>query len=134
MTTMGDSVAADILPPETVRLLTEVGFLAAGRGMTEDAMTIMAGLKVLRPTRSAAYVGAALAHLNADRAEEAVRVLREEALPVVVDDVDTVRAFLALALKLDGRPRECAEELDRIAPDSADETALRMARSLREAL
>lgn len=132
---MGERAEAGILPAETVRLLSEVGFLAAGRGMADEAMTIMAGLRELRPTRSAPFVGMALVHMNANRAGEAVRVLRDEALPAVAgEDVDTVRAFLALALKLDGRPRESAEELDRIPPDSPDEAARRVAVSLRGSL
>lgn len=132
---MAERAEAGILPAETVRLLTEVGFLAAGWGMADEAMTIMAGLKELRPARGAAFVGMALAHMNTNRAGEAVRVLRDEALPAVAtEDVDMVRAFLALALKLDGRPRESAEELDRIPPDSSDALAQRMAASLRDSL
>ncbi|HLO79144.1 MAG TPA: hypothetical protein VK196_22020, partial [Magnetospirillum sp.] len=77
--------------------------------------------------------GIALAHMNAGAPGKAVRELREEALPAVVEaDVPLVRAFLALALKLDGRLREGAAELDLIHPDSPDQTALRMAASLRE--
>lgn len=122
-------------PPELVRLLTEIGYLAAGSGRTAQALTIMEGLKVMRPRRAAAYIGVALAHMNAGQAAQAVRVLRDEALPVVApEDADIVRAFLALALRLDGRPRECAEVLDLIPADSGDREAARLAASLRESL
>lgn len=118
---------------ECVRLLTEIGFLAAGHGRPAAARTIMDGLKAIRPDRNGAYIGIALAHMNAGAPGEAVRELREEALPAVVEaDVPLVRAFLALALKLDGRVRESAAELDLIQSDSPDQTAQRMAASLRE--
>lgn len=123
------------IPASSLKLLTEIGFIAAGRGQSEIAMTIMDGLTVLRPDRNGGYVGIALAHLNAQNPEEAVRVLRDEALPSVIqEDADIVRAFLALALKQSGRTREAAEELDRIPPDSSDTSALSMVASLRESL
>lgn len=131
---MGGNGTPSVLDADDVRLLTEVGLFAAGRGRSE-ALTIMDGLKVLRPDRNAAYIGIALTHMNAGRPDEAARVLLEEALPAVApQEADLVRAFRALALYLDGRPRECREELERIPADSADATAARMAESLKSSL
>lgn len=120
-------------PPELVQMLVEVGYLAAGSGRAAQALAIMDGVKAMRPDRAAPYVGTALAHLNAGRPAEAVRVLREEGLAAVAaNEADSVRVFLALALQIDGRPRECLEMLDRIPPDCGEEGMLRLARSLRE--
>lgn len=129
------SQSADEFAPDVVRLLTEVGYLAAGSGRTAQALTIMEGLKVMRPRRAAAYVGIALAHLNAGRPAEAVRALRDQGLTAVgPDEIDTIRAFLALSLQLDGRPRECAEVLALVPADSPDAEGARLAQSLRQSL
>lgn len=131
---MGGNGETTVLRDDDVRLLTEVGYLAAGRGRSE-ALTIMDGIKMLRPARNAAYIGIALTHMNAGHPDEAARILLEEALPAVTpQEADLVRAFRALALYLDGRPRECREELERIPADSADATAARMAESLKQSL
>ncbi|MBW7849352.1 MAG: tetratricopeptide repeat protein [Rhodospirillales bacterium] len=135
MSTAAPTTAAGGFPADLVRLLTEIGYFAAGSGRTAQALAIMEGLKAMRPGRSAAYIGIALAHMNAGRPAEAARVLREEALPAVApDEADAARVFLALALHLDGRPRECAEALDLVPADSADADAVKLAKTLREAL
>ncbi|WP_185961329.1 tetratricopeptide repeat protein [Telmatospirillum sp. J64-1] len=115
--------------------MTEIGFLAAGTGQAEQAQIILEGVQVMRPGHGQAFIGMAMAHLNAGRAAEAVRVLQQEALPkVVAEDQDMLKAFLALALKLDGRPREAGEVLDALDGEARDEAAIKLAAAIRESL
>lgn len=93
------------LDGDEIRLLTEVGMALAGTGQPAPACAIFDGLRTLRPQRAFAHVGRALALLNAGRAEEAARGLRD-ALPLVSDERPTVEAFLGLALQLAGRSAE----------------------------
>lgn len=124
-----------VVPPGTVRLLTEIGFLAAGRGRVREALAVLEGVRVLRPGEAASFVGMALAHMNAGDPAEAARLLRDRALPAVgAEEAGMVRAFLALALKLDGRPRESAEAVDALAASGASEDALRLADAIRQSL
>ena len=124
-----------VVAPDTIRLLTEIGLLAAGRGRLRECQEIMQGIAALRPGASQPFIAVALAYLNAGRPADAVRLLRDEALPAVnPEEADMVRAFLGLSLHLDGRPRECIETLDQIRPDSNDSAALRLAVAIRQSL
>lgn len=116
------------LSSETVRLLTEIGFLAAGRGYPTEAMTIFTGLEAVRPGHEQAPIGIAVTHLNAGRAEEAVRHLR--AASAAHPESDNLRAFFGLALKLAGRTRESEQVLQQLLQDGTDEQAVRMAKAL----
>jgi len=91
--------------PESVKLLTEVGFAAASAGLSKEALAIFAGIKAVRPESEASAVGAAMAHLGRGSFREAVDILREEAL-VRSGRRSDVLFMLALALKLDGRAAE----------------------------
>lgn len=124
------------IPPGTVRLLTEIGFLAAGRGRVREALLVLEGVRALRPGGAAAFVGMALAHMNAGEPAEAVRLLRGRALAEVgAGESGMVRAFLSLALKLDGRPRESAEAIDALAAEGgSDAAAMRLADAIRQSL
>lgn len=91
--------------PDSVKLLTEVGFAAASAGLSSEAIAIFAGIKAVRPDSEASAVGAAMAHLGRGSFGEAVDILRNEAL-VRSGRRSDVLFMLALSLKLDGRAAE----------------------------
>ncbi|AVO50564.1 hypothetical protein C6568_15980 [Melaminivora suipulveris] len=98
------------------------------------AELILGALARARPARAFPHVGRAMAWMNAGRPHEAVQLL-ERALPGAGagEDADTVAAFLALALQLDGRSsesRRVLQNLLRIAPQGADNDGLRLARRM----
>lgn len=68
-----------VLTAEEVRLLTAVGFVAAGRGDVARAERIFKGLKATRPTRAFPYIGLAMAYMNSRRVEEAMQVFQDGA-------------------------------------------------------
>ena len=125
---------APLLTPEDVRLLTQVGFLAAGAGDVPRAERILGALARVRAQRAFPHVGRALAWMNAAQPHEAVRLL-EQAPPGAAhgEDADTLAAFLALALQLDGRSSESRRALQKLlrnAPQGTDNEGLRLARRM----
>lgn len=117
-------------------LLTQVGFLAAGRGDVARAQRIFEALALLRPGRCFAHIGLATALLNASRATDAVQKLQAVRLPDGPEQ-DMLEAFKGLALQLAGRSGESAYVLRRVAGRArhagASEGALFAARLLGEA-
>lgn len=89
-----------------VRLLTEIGFLAAARGDVRRAQRIFGALEHIRPASAAVYVGLALSHLNNASADEALRILERGLRLVPGDDAPLLHAFRALAFQSSGRSSE----------------------------
>lgn len=100
-----------LLDSADIRLLTEVGFLAAGRGDVVRAEAIFGALARVRAERSFAYVGLALCYLNAGRADDGARLLERHADFVVAEDRAEMHAFRALVLQLAGRHSESRRAL-----------------------
>lgn len=123
-----------LLTPEDIRLLTEAGFIAAGRADIQRAECIFGALQRVRPKRAFAHVGWSTALLNVGRAAEAAQVLERARSGVAPgEDADTVDAFLALALQLDGRSSESQRVLQSLlqaAVPGADNDGLRLARRM----
>ena len=116
-----------------VQLLTQVGFLAAGRGDAPRALRIFEALALLRPERAFVYVGLAATLLNAGRAMEAVQRLQAVRLPPG-PETDMLDAFKGLALQLADRSGESTyvlrQVVNRARPGHACEGALLAARLL----
>lgn len=99
--------------PTDVQLLTQVGFLAAGRGDVSRALRIFEALALLRPERAFAYVGMTAALLNAARAMDAVQRLHAVRLPDG-PETDMLEAFKGLALQFAGRSSESSYVLRQV--------------------
>ncbi len=91
--------------PPDVQLLTQAGFLAAGRGDAARAQRIFEALALSRPDQALAYVGLAAALLNAGRAGEAVQRLQKVQLPPG-PEADMLDSFKGLVLQQAGRHAE----------------------------
>jgi hypothetical protein len=85
-----------MLESRDVRLLTEIGFLALRYLRCDDARTIFAAIRALRPDQEAGHIGAALTDLLSGDVEPAIAKL--EKLPTS----DAARAFLGMALLKQG--------------------------------
>lgn len=97
---------------DTARLLLDIGTMAAWRGDTIDARTILEGLHLFRQDSPAPQIGQAVALMNEGRDPCAIEVL-DEAL-AVNDDCDVARIYLALACKrsgYDARSRDLCEQV-----------------------
>lgn len=109
-------MAATPLDASEIRLLTEIGFVAAAGAQVDRAAEVFRALVHLRPQRSFPYIGWALALLNAGRAQEAVETLdrAKVALGSARQDADLVdaEAFRGLALQQAGRSAESRRALE----------------------
>ncbi len=101
----------NLLSSEEIRLLTEVGFLAAGRGDVMRAERIFGALQRLRPQRAFAPIGLSVAYMNAGRHDEAAGILAHAAAQVEPAEQAELDAFRGLALQLAGRSSESVRAL-----------------------
>ncbi|MFC4160052.1 tetratricopeptide repeat protein [Chitinimonas lacunae] len=125
----GAAAVGEPLSSDTIRLLTEIGFAAAGRGLMAEAETIFSGLALLRPEAAFPYIGLAITRLNAGQPDEAVRVLERDGLSRCPGNIE-IRVFLGLALRLARRGSESDKILLAVLAEAADHDAARLARAL----
>ncbi|KRC70302.1 hypothetical protein D3C87_406700 [compost metagenome] len=111
------------LAADDARLLTEVGFLAAGAGDAARAETIFNALRRLRPAAAYPLIGLTVACLNAGRAPDAVALLESAAMadPGERALLDAWRGF---ALQLAGRNGESRRLLEAVAQGQGDGATL----------
>jgi len=118
---------AVVLSADEIRLLTEIGFVAAGRGDVPRARQVFEALAVLRPQRAFPRIGLAVALLNAGQAREAVEVLERAPLQDA-EERAMLDAWRGFALQLAARRGESLRVLSRVAAGQGEAAAL--ARSL----
>ncbi|PTX91923.1 hypothetical protein DB346_23485 [Verrucomicrobia bacterium LW23] len=116
---------------ETVQLLLEAGYTAVGVGLTDRADAIFAGLRVLRPESDAPLIGKAVSLISSGKYAEAVKVLENEALAVVPGS-PLARAFIGMALQLQGLGSQARETLEAVVAEDSDPSATSLARNLLE--
>lgn len=132
-------MSEDVLAPQDLHLLSEIGMLGAGAGaaLRPPTQTVFQGLMQLRPGRDFGYIGMACTHFNAGQPDEAARVL-EQAVAIMTgngaepqgSDVSMVKAFLGLALLMARRTAEALALLEALRHSSKHPPALRMAHGL----
>jgi len=98
------------LTSDEVRLIAELGFMAATAGFVVPAIRIFQGLLVLRADHSFPYIGLAVARLYVGVFNDAVRVLREDA-DAVRQGREEIQLYLGLALYLADQPTEAVRVL-----------------------
>lgn len=144
--------SCDPLVESEYRLLAEIGFVAASRGWLGQARQIFAVLMELAPQRVLPHIGLALALLNAQCADEAVRHLEcvlglfdraligggqtatdgraSDRVSDPHDESALIRAYYGVALKLSGRTSESFRILRGLTDRPAADNAGRIARSM----
>ena len=80
--------------------------MAAARADVKRAEVVFRALERIRPDRNFAYVGLAMAYLNAGRADEAAQALGRGAGLVKAQEAPILEAVWALALQMAGRSAE----------------------------
>ncbi|NKI94064.1 tetratricopeptide repeat protein [Rhizobacter sp. SG703] len=110
--------SSGVLAKDDMRLLADIGFLAAMAADPARADAIFSGLRVLAPTSACPYVGIAMTRIAMRRADEAVRLLRDEALAKVPDDDHDIRLFLGMSLLVAGKHDEARRVLERVVADA----------------
>lgn len=98
------------LDRDAMRLLAEIGFVGTLSGPIGATTTLFQSLQLLRPDSILPLIGLALNDLAAKRPEDAVRILRDEALKRHPGDAEAM-AFLGLALQKAGQNAEAHKVL-----------------------
>lgn len=104
------SATALPLDRDAMRLLAEIGFMGTVTGPVAAARSLFESLQILRPDSKLPWIGLALGELGAGRPEEAVRLLRDEALRLHPGDAESL-TFLGMALQKAGRASEARKVL-----------------------
>lgn len=108
--------ASAVLAPDEVRLLTEVGFLAAAAGDVARAENIFGALGRIRPDRLFPSLGLAIAWMNAGRASDAADLL-EKAACADSEEQAICAAWRGFALQLAGRSAQSRSVLQKAVED-----------------
>lgn len=131
------------LQSDDVRLLTELGFVAAAAGLQAQSSTMFTALLRLRPERAFPYIGLATGHLNEGQAEQAEAILLRgsqvlgqqgpdpvdaQAVADWLEDRALLAAFQGLALQLSGRSAQARQALQHCLDIQAHGPGARMAR------
>ena len=103
-----------VIERNDLKLLAEVGMLAALRGDVAAAQTIFAAVRQERPQSAAGYVGPALALLFRGRASEAIGELQRGLLVVEASQQQDIQALLGFALQAEGRGAESQQALQAV--------------------
>lgn len=93
------------LSSDEIRLLSEVGFMAASLGLAQPASRIFQGLRILRPDQPFIFIGLALSHMLVGNWSEAIYILREEGLRMVPDSHE-LQLYLSLVLFASEQPSQ----------------------------
>ncbi len=96
---------------EDVRLLTEVGFLAAVAGDVRRAEAIFRALELYRPSAAFPHAGRAVALMHAGKTDQAVEVLDAGLVQSDPEGRVDLHALRGLALHLAGRASESERAL-----------------------
>lgn len=100
-----------VIEKSEIKLLAEVGMLAATRGDLAAARAIFSAVEQERPECAAAYAGPAVALLVRGRPDEAIEGLQRGLALVPPEAQSDLQAFLGVAFHLDGRTAESLRAL-----------------------
>lgn len=114
-----------VMADDDLRLVAEIGFMAACAGNAAAALAIFGNLRKLSPDRPYPYIGLAMTHLGSGRADEAVRLLRDEGVGTVADEDRELTLFLGLALHAARRDEEGRRVLQRVLDDAPPQSVSR---------
>jgi hypothetical protein len=121
------SSAADpacVLSAADMQLIAQIGFMACNARHGAAAYEIFEGMRELRPERTFPLIGLAMSHMSTGKPEEAVRLLRDQALPAHPEDEELI-VFLGLALRAAQRITESAKLLNKLLSSPGTDTPMR---------
>lgn len=106
------------LEQDEIRLLAEVGFLAASKGDVASSSAIFAALEQLRPKQNFAYIGLAVAHLNVGEHDLALKALDRGVVNADPDQLPELQSFAGLALHLAGNSAKSRALLQKVGDNA----------------
>ena len=127
------SAAADptsLLSAADMKLMAQIGFMACNARHGAAAFEIFEGMRELRPDQSWPLIGLAMANMSTGKPEEAVRLLRDQALPAHPGDEELI-VFLGIALRAARRAAESVKVLKELLASGGESKPVhRLARTL----
>ncbi len=96
---------------DELKLMAEVGLMAATQGDVSAAKAIFAAVEQERPEAAVAYIGPALANLFTGNPAEAIDGLQRGLAAVAQEDRPDLQAVLSIAFQVSGRVAEGVEAL-----------------------
>lgn len=114
---------------DLVRVLAELAFIAGGYGLVAQSDAIAAGLEVIRPDSERPHLVRAITRLNLNDAASAEHILREQALKANPNS-SMAKAFLGVALHMQGRINERDRMLTTVTVADDDDDAVKIAQEL----
>lgn len=111
----------DLLKQEELRTLTDIGFIAASRGLQDHAAVIFEAVRVLRPEGEAGYLGLSMVDILKGNPAAAVATLKK------APESDAVNTFLGIALVQSSDIQNGRQVLQSVVKESADSPFARIA-------
>ena len=99
------------LHSEELRLLAQLGLMAAGQRDESAAIAIFSLIELARPQAAYTFIGPAMNHLYAGRCIDAIRCLERGLEMVAAEDRPELHALLAVACRFDMRHGQCERAL-----------------------
>lgn len=114
---------------DLIKLLAELAFIAGGYSMVAQSDMIATGLEAIRPDSERPHLVRAITRLNLKDAVAAERILRDQALKIQPNS-SMAKAFLGVALHMQGRLNERDRTLREVTAAHDDEDAVQIANDL----
>lgn len=112
---------AELLKQDDLKLLTDIGFIAASRGMKDHAVAIFDAVKTIRPEGEAGYLGLGMVDILNGNPASAVETLK------AAPHSDAVNTFLGIALVQAAEVRQGQRILQSVIDSDADTPFARIA-------
>lgn len=122
-----DKVAQDgdfVINSDEIKVLVDIGFLAASRNITKHANAIFNAVMAARPQLSAGYVGMAYTWLGANEPQKALDLLAKAPMSIEGD------LFSAIALSKLGQNERAARLFEHVVKYGADPNHILIAESM----
>ena len=112
---------AELLEQDDLKLLTDIGFIAASRGLKDHAVAIFDAIKAMRPEGEAGYLGLGMVDILGGDPAAAVKTL------MAAPRSDAVDTFLGIALVQNADVQQGQKLLQSVIDNSADTPLARIA-------
>ncbi len=112
---------AELLEPDDLKLLTDIGFIAASRGLKDHAVAIFEAVKAMRPEGEAGHLGLGMVDILNGDPVAAIKTLK------AAPHSDAVNTFLGIALVQAAQVQQGQKVLQSVIDSSADTPFARIA-------
>jgi tetratricopeptide (TPR) repeat protein len=117
------------IPSGLLQILTEIGYVAAGCGLSRQAESIFTGIIAVRPNSEFSWISYAIAKISMGHLSEAFEMLTKRAL-VLNPKNDLAKAFLGLILSRVGSHKISEQFLNQVIDENQTPEAVQLAKEI----